>query len=152
MQLDEQQLRSDLMSARFLAGVDRGRWRLCEVRWPHLYVDVLARDGRDFLLRLNCEGYPEAAPTGTFWDHDENRQLMADRWPRGGERLRLAFRLDWQAGAALYIPCDRMSIAGHDGWQTQYPQLIWNPGRGITLYLETVHELLHSRDYEVAHA
>ena len=152
MQLDEQSLRADLGSARFLAGEDRGRWRFRDLRWPHVLVDVIAKDGRPFTLRLECSNYPDPAPTGTFWDLEGNRQLPFDGWPRGGERIRLALRPDWQGGSALYIPCDRISIAGHDGWRTQYPQLIWNPQRGIVMYLEVVYELLHSRDYECGHA
>lgn len=144
---DEQSLRADLASARFLSGADRNRWAFRKLDWPHLYVSVTARDGRQYVLRLDCSGFPSTAPTGTFWDLATSAQLPFDRWPRGGERLRLAFRPDWKAGTALYIPCDRNSFVGHDAWASQYPQLIWNPARGISHYLEVVHELLQSRDY-----
>jgi hypothetical protein len=152
MSIDEQALRADLGSGRFLAGVDRGRWRLHEIRWPRVLVDVMAKDKRAFMLRLDCLNYPDVAPTGTFWDVANGRQLPFDKWPRGGERIRLAFRHDWKGGGALYLPCDRESFAGHDGWRTQYPQLIWDPRRGVVMYLEVVHELINSRDYECAHA
>ena len=64
----------------------------------------------------------------------------------------MTFRPDWKSGDALYIPCDRESFVGHDGWVTQYPQLIWKPANGISHYLEVVHELLQSRDYVCAPA
>lgn len=144
---DEQSLRANLASARFLSGEDRSRWQFKQLHWPFLYINVVARDGREYTLRLNCAGFPNLPPTGTFWDLTTNNQLSFDKWPRGGERLRLAFRPDWKNGNALYIPCDRESIVGHDTWVAQYPQLIWKPARGISHYIEVVHELLQSRDY-----
>lgn len=147
---DEQSLRADLVSARFLAGEDRGRWQFKKLEWPHVYVNVTARDGREFTLRLNCSGFPSSPPTGTFWELDANSRLAFDKWPCGGERIQLAFKPGWKNGDSLYIPCDRESFAGHDCWAAQYPQLIWKPNKGITHYLEVVHELLQSRDYVCA--
>ena len=31
------------------------------------------------------------------------------------------FRPDWKHGQCLYLPCDRMSIEGHDNWRTNIP-------------------------------
>jgi hypothetical protein len=149
---DEQSLRADLASARFLAGEDRNRWQFKKLEWPHVFVDVTARDGRQYTLRLDCSGFPAAAPTGTFWDLTSNSRLAFAHWPQGGERLRLTFRPDWKNGDALYIPCDRESFVGHDAWASQYPQLVWKPVKGISHYLEVVHELLQSRDYACASA
>jgi hypothetical protein len=149
---DEQSLRADLASARFLSGEDRTRWQFKKLEWPFAYINVTARDGREYTLRLNCSGFPSAPPTGTFWDLSSDSKLAVEKWPQGGERLQLAFKPGWKNGDALYIPCDRESIAGHEGWFTQYPQLIWQPKKGITHYLEVVHELLQSRDYACAPA
>lgn len=144
---DEQALRSDLMSPRFLSGEDRGRWQFKKLEWPHLYISISARDGREFALRLNCSGFPFAGPTGTFWDLATGNRLAFEKWPTGGERIQLTLKPGWKNGDALYIPCDRDSFAGHDHWASQYPQLIWNPAKGVSHYLEVVHELLQSRDY-----
>lgn len=144
---DEQALRADLASARFLSGEDRNRWQFKQLQWPHVYVNVIARDGREFTLRLNCNGFPTSPPTGTFWDMATNARLPFDKWPKGGERICLTLKPEWKNGDALYIPCDRESFAGHDAWVSQYPQLIWKPLKGISHYLEVVHELLQSRDY-----
>ena len=149
---DEMQLRADLESARFLSGEDRGRWEFKKLEWPHLYVSVTARDNRKFTLRLNCSGYPTQAPTGTFWNLAMGARLPFNEWPTGGVRVSLAFKPTWKDGNALYIPCDRESFAGHDAWVAQYPQLVWNPTKGITHYLEVVHDLLQSRDYICAAA
>lgn len=149
---DEQSLCADLTSARFLSGEDRNRWQFKKLEWPHLYVNVIGRDGREFTLRLDCSGFPSSAPTGTFWDLPTNSRLAFDKWPQGGERIQLAFKPSWKNGDALYIPCDRESFVGHDSWPAQYPQLIWKPSKGITHYLEVVHELLQSRDYACAPA
>ncbi len=150
MQPDEQALRADLSSAPFLSGEDRGRWKFHKLEWPYLYVDIIARDGKSFTLRLECSGYPASPPTGTFWDLPAGCRLAFDKWPAGGERIQMAFKPGWKDGNALYIPCDRESIIGHDAWVSQYPQMIWNPTRGITMYLGIVHNLLQSRDYVCA--
>ncbi len=149
---DEQSLRADLASARFLSGEDRSRWQFKKLEWPFAYINVIARDRREYTLRLDCGGFPTTPPTGTFWDLATNNKLTFDKWPKGGERLQLAFRPGWKNGDALYIPCDRESIVGHDCWFAQYPQLIWKPAKGISHYLEVVHELLQSRDYACAPA
>lgn len=144
---DEQSLRADLASARFLSGEDRNRWQYMKLEWPYLYVKVTARDRHEYMLRLDCSGFPTTPPTGTFWDLSIDSKLAFDKWPQGGERLQLAFKLSWKNGDALYIPCDRESVVGHDCWFSQYPQLIWKPAKGISHYLEVVHDLLQSRDY-----
>lgn len=149
---DEQSLRADLASARFLSGEDRNRWQFKKLEWPFAYINVIARDRREYTLRLDCSGFPTTPPTGTFWDLSTTSKLTFDKWPQGGERLQLAFKPGWKNGDALYIPCDRESIVGHDCWFAQYPQLIWKPVKGITHYLEVVHELLQSRDYACAPA
>lgn len=149
---DEQSLRADLASARFLSGEDRNRWRFKKLEWPFVYINVIARDRREYTLRLDCCGFPTTPPTGTFWDLATNIKQSFDKWPQGGERLQQAFKPSWKNGDALYIPCDRESIVGHDGWFAQYPQLIWKPAKGISHYLEVVHGLLQSRDYACAPA
>ena len=149
---DEQSLRADLVSARFLSGEDRNRWRFKKLEWPFAYINVIARDHREYTLRLDCSGFPTVPPTGTFWDLSMNSKLDFNTWPQGGERLQLAFKPGWKNGDALYLPCDRESLVGHDAWLTQYPQLIWKPSKGISHYLEVVHELLQSRDYACASA
>lgn len=149
---DEQSLRADLASARFLSGEDRNRWQLKKLEWPFAYINVIARDRREYTLRLDCSGFPTTPPTATFWDMPTNSKLNFDKWPQGGERLQLAFKPGWKNGDALYIPCDRESIVGHDCWFAQYPQLIWKPAKGISHYLEVVYDLLQSRDYACAPA
>lgn len=141
-----------MQAARFLAGEDRRRWRLHSIVWPYILVDVIARDRRSFTLRLHCAGYPHVPPTGTFWDLPSNARLVTSLWPQGGERVRLAFNPAWKEGSALYIPCDRETVVGHDAWLAQYPQLTWKPLKGITHYLEVVYDILQSRDYHAAAA
>ena len=52
-----------------------------------------------------------------------------------------------KGGTALYLPCDRESIVGHDNWRHELPSKIWRPAAGINQYLELVHELLNCADY-----
>jgi hypothetical protein len=145
---DERSFRADVAKAAFRLGQAEGRWRLMEVSWPFVFIGVRAKDGREFVLRFNCSGYPQALPTAGPWDPERNAILAFDRWPTGrGGRLSAVFRTDWKFGSALYLPCDRESIAGHENWRTEMPSKIWRPAGGIVQYLEIVYELLNSRDY-----
>lgn len=140
-----EELEAHLRSGRFLAGVAKGRWRLIELKWPFAFIEIGACDGRRFTLRFECSGYPDIAPTATLWDLESGQQLAANRWPRGG-RVSKVFNPSWKGGAALYIPCDRQSIAGHENWKSEHPWLIWNSSRGLLQYVEAVFEILHSKE------
>lgn len=144
---DEKALRADLESGRFLAGEARKRWRLVAMQWPFVLIGVSARDDNEYVLRFECSGYPQLPPTARLWDPGQSAPLELSRWPKGSGRIAAVFRSDWKEGTALYLPCDRVAIEGHDNWRTEHPSKIWNPSKGITQYVEIVHELLQSRDY-----
>ncbi len=145
---DERAFQADIAMARFRLGEAERRWRLVTTAWPDVLIGVTAKDGREYVLRFNCAGYPQNPPTSGPWDVAGNRVLPFDRWPRSaGGRLGLVFRTGWKGGTVLYLPCDRESIAGHDNWRTEMPSKIWNPTKGIIHYLELVHELLNCGDY-----
>jgi hypothetical protein len=146
---DERALRKDVAKAAFRLAQAEGRWRMVAIAWPVLLVAVVAGDGTEFGLRLDCYGYPSAAPTGRLWDLSSNAALAIGQWPGSkGGRVKAVFRPDWKDGTALYLPCDRVSREGHDNWRVEAPTMIWNPSRGITQYLEIVHELLNCGDYQ----
>jgi hypothetical protein len=148
---DERAFRADVTKPVFRLGQAEGRWRLMNIAWPSALIGVTAKDGREYVLRFDCAGYPQAPPTAGPWDPVRNQMLAFDRWPRSRQGrsglLGSVFRTDWKRGSALYLPCDRQSIVGHDNWRTETPSKIWRPSQGITQYLELVHDLLHCRDY-----
>jgi hypothetical protein len=145
---DERAFEADIAKPAFRLGQVEGRWRLLKTTWPFVFINVTAKDGRAFTLRFNCAGYPQTPPTAGPWDVDRNAVLAFNRWPQGlSGRVKAVFRPDWKNGAALYLPCDRESIAGHPNWCTEMPSKIWRPADGILQYLELIHELLQSRDY-----
>jgi hypothetical protein len=145
---DERALRADFSKGAFRLGELERRWRLVNVAWPHVLIAVTAKDGREYVLRFNCAGYPQVPPTAGPWDIAGNTVLAANQWPRsGGGRVGSVFRPDWKNGIALYLPCDRESITGHANWRTEMPSKIWNPRLGIVQYLELAHELLNCSDY-----
>jgi len=145
---DQRAFEADTAKAVFRLGVAEGRWRLLSTGWPFAFIEVASKDGLWHTLRFNCSGYPQLAPTAGPWDTTKNAILQFDRWPRGsGGRVTAVFRTDWKGGTALYLPCDRESIVGHDNWRIQMPSKIWRPEDGLIQYLELVHELLNSRDY-----
>lgn len=145
---DQRALESDLAAAAFRLGQTEGRWRLVETEWPHVFFGLTARDGEEYILRLECSGYPQIPPTGGPWDIARNAVLAFDQWPKGrGGHVSAVFRTDWKNGTALYLPCDRESIRGHENWKREIPSKIWRPSEGIVQYLELVHGLLHCPDY-----
>ncbi len=151
MEPDEWVFRAHLEAGPFQSGVDRGRWRLLAIAWPHAVIAVraAARTGgpAEYALRFECANYPQTPPTAQPWDPDCNAPLGHARWPGGRARLPLAFNPSWKGGQCLYLPCDRHSIDGHDGWRNQHPAMIWSPAGDITQYLRIVYDLLNSSDY-----
>lgn len=145
---DERAFRADIGKPAFRLAEAEGRWRVIDIKWPHGFFAVTAADGQEIVLRLECSGFPQTPPTGGPWDIERNAVLAFDRWSRSkGGRVGTVFRTDWKAGTALYLPCDRESITGHDNWRTQFSSKIWRPADGINQYLELVHELLNCADY-----
>jgi hypothetical protein len=147
---DERTFREHLAGGAFLRGAARGRWRLVSLLWPHAVIAVSAaqRDGSptEYGFRFELTNYPQAPPTAQPWDVEHDRPLDGARWPTGRSRLAAAFNPQWNP-RAIYIPCDRLAIQGHDGWLTKHPSMIWRPSGDITQYLIVLHELLNSGDY-----
>jgi hypothetical protein len=148
---DEAELKRFLEGARFLQGQDRQRWRLLGPAWPHATIAVSAAERAnapsEYSFRFECSNYPQSAPTACPWDSDADTPLPRQRWPGGIERVARAFNPDWNA-QALYLPCDRLAMAGHDPWLNDSPAWCWNPSRDLALYLGVLDELLDSRDYQ----
>jgi hypothetical protein len=146
---DERAFRADAAKPAFRLAEAEGRFRVSSIAWPSVLAAVTAADGTEFCLRFDCAGYPAAAPTGRLWDLKRNAPLAHASWPGSkGGRVKAVFRTDWKDGTALYLPCDRVSREGHDNWRHETPTMIWSPARGITQYLEIVHELLNCGDYQ----
>ncbi|QBR02495.1 DUF7665 family protein [Paraburkholderia pallida] len=147
---DERAFRGDLRKAPFMLGELEGRWKLESLEWPNALIDVTARDGLPYRLRFDLTNYPAAPPTARLWSRVENAALAPGLFPRsitGSGRVKDVFRTDWMNGTALYLPCDRTALAGHESWLQQMPSKRWQPSVGITHYLELVHELLNCPDY-----
>ena len=91
-----------MAQAAFRLGETEGRWRLAGTDWPYAFMAVTAKDDREYVLRLDCGGYPQAEPTGGPWDMARNAVLAFDQWPRGqGGRVvgGLSDRLEVRHGA-----------------------------------------------------
>lgn len=148
---DKALFEADLKGAEFLSGEIDGRWRHVATAWPQAVIAVSApeRPGgpREFGLRFDLTGYPQVPPTAQPWDLDANGPLPASKWPTGRSIVPSVFRPAWKQGQCLYLPCDRMSLEGHDSWVHEHPSRLWRPSRGIVCYLEQVYELLNQGDY-----
>jgi hypothetical protein len=141
----------DLAAPEFRCGVAESRWKHVSTAWPFAMFAVPApakpNSPTEFGFRFECSGYRVAAPTARPWDLECNAPLPAARWPTGRSIVPSVFRPAWKQGQCLYLPCDRMSMEGHDQWQSQHPGRLWQPSRGIICYLEQLYELLNQSDY-----
>ncbi len=151
MSPDEQVFRMHIERGPFQSGVARQRWRLLSIDWPYVLIGISAAAREDapseYTFRFECSNYPQAAPTAQLWDTDRTAPLEHRRWPTGRSRVPLAFNPKWKNGQCLYLPCDRLSMEGHEPWRSQHPSMIWSPANDITLYLRIVYDLLNSNDY-----
>jgi hypothetical protein len=155
MKPDERTLREDLDRAQFQSQVGL-RWEESEIQWPYVYIWVKARPTPSgvtgYWLRFDCTGYPQRAPTATFWDKTRNAKLEDASRPWGQGEVVLAFRTDWEQGNALYLPCDRVALESHPEWVQQFPGRIWKPEKGVIYYLDEITRLLDSEDYTGPHS
>lgn len=148
---DRIMLEQDLAAPPFRCGEIEGRWRHRATVWPYVVITVAApprpKAPGEFGFRFECSGYRRLPPIGQPWDLDTSAQLPDGRWPTGPKFVSGVFRPDWKQGKCLYLPCDRMSIEGHDNWRNEHPSRLWQPERGIICYLEQIYGLLFDSDY-----
>lgn len=155
MSPDEALFRAHLNDAPFQAGVDAERWGLhgevSQVAWPHPVLWVQADEdlivSTKVFLRFAVDGYPQSAPTACPWDVDKNCRLDPAAWPKGPGNVTKVFNPGWNNGVALYAPCDRKAMPGHESWKPQFPNTWWQPAFTIVVYLEFVHSCLNRRKY-----
>ena len=144
-------LEQDLASPEFRCSEIEGRWRRVAVCWPYVVIAVTAPDRlkspHEYGFRFECSGYRQVPATAGPWNLAADQALDASQWPTGGPMFSSIFRPSWKHGACLYLPCDRMSIEGHDNWRNEHTCRLWQPTRGIICYLEQIHELFHQSDY-----
>jgi hypothetical protein len=153
MKPDQSLFQAHVEGALFQSGGDAGKWGLPgSPDWPNVVIWVAADRsiipaGKIF-LRFNLNQYPASAPTACPWDNTTNAKLEPNLYPRLNGKFKLVFRIDWNGGNSLYAPCDRMAMAGHDGWKQIYPYWWWTPEFTIVKYLEFVHLCLNPTRYE----
>jgi hypothetical protein len=145
----ERLFRDDLARGPFLAGADRGYWRLGQIEFPHAIIEVATapRPGSpDWLaLRFDVSDYPHA-PSAQPWDLATSGALAPQLWPGGNARIMQIFNPGWRVDA-LYFPMDRLALQGHDPWLAVPGCRMWDSAKDITQYLQVVHELLTEAGY-----
>lgn len=150
MSPDQAVFESHLKLPRFVLGVERGQWMLEKISWPFAWFSIPATrpDGSvdRFIFRFELSNYPQAAPAGCLFQEDFSSPLPPAKWP-AGQLISAVFNPGWKANA-LYLPCDRVAMEGHDVWRTQHPELWWTPNKTIVDYLGELFELLNRRDYQ----
>lgn len=139
----------------FLAAVDSGMWGIKDedhqyCTWPVvlIWVQAAPKNSRPdkYYFRFDLSGYPSSAPTACPWNISTNTRLENNQWPRGRKFVSNTFNYGWNPNA-LYAPCDRIAMQGHDAWRIQFPELWWQSSFKINVYLNFLHRLLNSSDY-----
>jgi hypothetical protein len=143
MEPDERALVQDLESVRFLSGVDRGYWRVADRAGTMVTLELTSRAGRRVGVRLDCAGYPGAAPTGQLWSVSDAVPLPVEDWPSGG-RADQVFNPTWsvQNGGAFYFPFDRRARVGHDAWARDHTGHVWSIDKTVIDVLHLLREVL----------
>jgi hypothetical protein len=144
-------IEQDLAAPDFRCGQIEGRWRHVGTDWPHVIIAVSAPERAnapaEYGFRFECSGYRQTPATAQPWDIDRNTPLPPSHWPSGNDIIKSIFRPDWKEGKCLYLPCDRIAMEGHDQWRAQYPNRLWQAGRGIICYLEQIYDLFNQSGY-----
>jgi hypothetical protein len=143
---DERAFQMHMERPDFQVAVLKGRWRVLRIAWPHVDIGVRARDGLEWGFRFLLDGYPARLPNAKPCAIETGAPLPGTLWPKGLGRFSAVFNPNWNQ-AALYLPCDRLALPGHDQWVTQLPEMLWPPLRGIIHYLEILYDLLNSSAY-----
>ncbi|MEP7127883.1 MAG: hypothetical protein ABI729_03405 [Chitinophagales bacterium] len=156
MRPDLQIFNSHVGEAAFQIGNEEGRWGILDdsverPAWPFVIIWIGAASKNEWpdkqYLKFNLENYPEQAPTACPWDIAKNERLANDKWPRGVNEVSKVFNPEWNGGVALYAPCDRIAMIGHEAWKAKHLHLWWQSSFKITVYLKFVHYLLNTKDY-----
>ena len=99
---DQRAFEADVAKAAFRLGEGEGRWRLIETAWPYAFIAVTAKDGSEYVLRLDCAGVPTGAADRRSVGCDSERSAgfrpVAAR-PRGTSIRGLPYRLEGRHGA-----------------------------------------------------
>jgi hypothetical protein len=142
-------------SGEFQIGVEENKWDIINfdkeiLNWPNAFIWVNAAKKQGlpdkYYFNFDLSNYPEQAPTARPWDIESNQPLETTKWPKGG-RVSFVFNPGWRT-FALYAPCDREAMKGHESWKEKHPNLWWRSDFKITIYLEFLYGLLNSFDYE----
>lgn len=155
MKPDLLQFKQHVSEAGFQTGVDSGMWGIVDEdpeypNWPFviIWVQAAQKDNHPdkYHFRFELSSYPSQAPTACPWEVELQSRLPNEKWPKGSKFVSNTFNPAWNLNA-LYAPCDRLAMAGHEGWQTVFPELWWKPTFKIQVYLYFLHRLLNSADY-----
>lgn len=139
---DQRTLVLHLKSARFLAGVESGRWTVLNEAFPHVYVRVVGRDFEtdhthacDF--HLLCDGYPDTVPFVERWDFASNRRPPP---PGAGDPAFVDALKDWSPGG-IYRAWQRHASM-HNDWAHKRPDEAWHRNREISFVMEQLYALV----------
>lgn len=145
--------------APFQIGLDDAHWGFEKDNgfdtWPHvfLWVGVACKSGSPdkYVFRFDLTNYPAKAPTACPWNVASNTILDPGKWPKGKQLVGKVFNPNWKPATntvALYAPCDREAMEGHDQWANVHKDLWWKPDFTILKYLDFLYKILNSSDYK----
>jgi hypothetical protein len=133
-------------SARYLAGIDAGRWAETKYEFPHIYVRVVGRDpetGTSFTsdYHLLCDDYPAVGPFVERWDSGGGLRSPA---PSTGAPGYIDALKEWSESSGVHGGIYRAwqrGAAGHNAWASKRTDEAWRPDRDITFIMEHLYAL-----------
>lgn len=144
---DRKTFEAHLRSARFVAGVEEGRWKVLKSAFPDLYVSITGRDPdtgyvltQDF--HLICDNYPAPGPYVERWNFEAGSRPPP---PSEGSPGYVDAMKNWDASGnvhgGIYRAWQRHA-AGHNGWAEKRPDEAWHRERELAFVMERLYELV----------
>lgn len=152
---DEQIFEAQLHSARFVAGIEEGRWIALATKFPDLYVQVTAIEAeadvkvsQDF--HLICDGLPMPGPQVERWNFERESRPAP---PSTGSPGWVDALKDWGPGGnvhgGIYRAWSRVAAA-HNEWAQKRPDQAWSVNRELAFIMERLHDLVAEQALWVA--
>ena len=138
-------VKADLNETEFTRGCDTDCWRIVSFEFPILDFAVSATepDGSlsEYGFRAELSNFPSQPPEVRIWDHSRNLPLERGQRPKGGERVRNAFK-HWGPDT-VYRPWDRNTGLHNNNAET-FPHLAWNSERRLVFIFNDLYGILNS--------
>lgn len=151
---DKQAFLEDLETPDFKLGELDLKWKLIKIEDDNPFVFIMVSAAKrpnspeSYTFRFKIDNYPAYAPEICIWDVDNECKLDETNRPSGPDSFKILFRTNWRNGEHLYAPYERVALATHSNWVSEYKDLCWKSGDSIVKILNDLYRQLQSDRYE----